>query len=167
MQSLWKLILVSFFFSFFSSAFAGTETNLASPVGYWQTIDDVTGKPRAIVKIWLTTTNDIYGRIIKIYPRPGHSENELCRACPGRYQNTPIKGMLIISNLRQEDSHHPLVWSKGKIFDPSNGKSYHCTLTVLDNGRVLNVRGYIGLPLFGRSQTWLRVTEPQDGTSGG
>ena len=48
-------------------------------------------------------------------------------------------------------------WSKGWIYDPDNGKRYRSRLTVLDDG-TLEVRGYIGSPMLGRSQVWRRYT---------
>jgi uncharacterized protein (DUF2147 family) len=48
-------------------------------------------------------------------------------------------------------------WSDGEILDPKNGKTYRCDIQLTDNGEKLNVRGYIGITLFGRSQTWERV----------
>jgi uncharacterized protein (DUF2147 family) len=51
-------------------------------------------------------------------------------------------------------------WSGGEILDPENGKSYRATLKLVDGGQTLVLRGYIGLPLFGRSQRWLRRTVP-------
>jgi uncharacterized protein (DUF2147 family) len=46
--------------------------------------------------------------------------------------------------------------STGKILDPDEGQVYQCRTALLDNGRKLEVRGYIGIPLFGWSQTWVR-----------
>jgi len=48
------------------------------------------------------------------------------------------------------------VWESGTIYNPEDGKTYSCTLTLLDN-KTLKVRGYVGLPLFGKTQIWKRV----------
>ena len=45
----------------------------------------------------------------------------------------------------------------GEILDPNNGKVYKVRLKPADGGKKLDVRGYIGAPLLGRTQTWIRV----------
>jgi uncharacterized protein (DUF2147 family) len=47
-------------------------------------------------------------------------------------------------------------WDEGKIYDPKSGKTYDCILKVKDNNKVLDIRGYVGLPMFGRTSTWTR-----------
>jgi len=49
------------------------------------------------------------------------------------------------------------VWEDGKILDPDNGTDYRLRLTPIEGGKKLEVRGYIGTPLLGRTQTWIRV----------
>jgi uncharacterized protein (DUF2147 family) len=44
----------------------------------------------------------------------------------------------------------------GDILDPESGSIYRCKFRLEENGKRLNVRGFIGLSLFGRTQTWLR-----------
>ena len=130
--------------------------NALTPVGYWKTIDDTTGKPRGIVQLWTMPDKTLVGKIIKIYPRPGHSPNEACHACQGDKHNQPIVGMVFMEQLKQ-DQDNSNKWTDGKILDPQNGKTYHCNLLVTEQGKTLRVRGYIGLPLFGRSQEWHKL----------
>lgn len=134
---------------FLTSAFAAPD----SPVGYWKTIDDITGKPKSIVHIWRTANNTLEGQVVKIFPSPGKTQSEICTACKGDKLNQPIVGMVILSGLQGNQTH----WKNGEILDPENGKSYSCSLRVADNGNLLDVHGYVGLPLLGRSQTWQRV----------
>ena len=134
---------------FLTTAFAAPET----PIGYWKTIDDVTGKPKSVVQIWETSDNTLMGKVIRIFPSPGKTEGELCTACKGENLNQPIVGMVILSGLQRQEEH----WKSGKILDPENGKTYNCSLRVANSGNQLDVRGYIGLPLLGRSQVWQRV----------
>lgn len=133
----------------------GYAASLDSPVGYWKTIDDVTGQPKAIMQLWVNSQNQLFGRVMKFFPGPGHDQNEVCKECTGSRHNQRIAGMVVLENMRQ-DKEAPLSWQGGTILDPKNGKSYHCNIQVIDNGKRLNVRGYIGLPLFGRTQTWIR-----------
>lgn len=130
-----------------------------SPVGYWKTIDDVTGKPKSILQI-TQSGGAIYGRITRIFPSPGKDENQVCEACTGARHNQRMLGMTILEGLKQE-AGNPNEWSGGSITDPKNGKTYRCKITVVDGGKKLNVRGYIGAPMFGRTQTWIRVSSPR------
>jgi uncharacterized protein (DUF2147 family) len=47
------------------------------------------------------------------------------------------------------------VWADGTIYDPKSGKTYSCKMTL--DGNSLKIRGYVGISLFGRSETWTRV----------
>lgn len=124
-----------------------------SPVGYWKTIDDVSGKPKSIIQIWQTDNQQLMGKVIKIFPKIGNDQAKLCSACKGDLHNQPIVGMTVLSGLKPKKEQ----WMNGRILDPENGKFYQCALHTLDNGKHLRVRGYIGLPLLGRSQTWERI----------
>ncbi|MFZ5972929.1 MAG: DUF2147 domain-containing protein [Bacteroidota bacterium] len=48
------------------------------------------------------------------------------------------------------------VWEEGTIYDPESGSTYSCTITMTDEN-TLDVRGYIGVSLFGRTDVWKRV----------
>jgi uncharacterized protein (DUF2147 family) len=70
----------------------------------------------------------------------------------------PVIGVQILSGLEPAEDH---VWTGGAIYDPASGNTYHCTLSLEGENR-LHLRGYIGVPLFGRTTTWIRVgTENQ------
>ena|SRR3990167_5029404 len=133
------------------STYAGAD----SPVGVWQTIDDVSGKPKAIVEIKKTSDNTLVGKIVKVFPQPGKEQKEVCVECKGERHNQPIVGMSIVSGLKAVEKNQ---WGKGEILDPANGKTYNCAMRLTDKGEKLTVRGYIGMPLLGRSQTWVRIT---------
>lgn len=125
-------------------------------VGYWRTIDDVTGKPKAIIKISESQDHTLRGQILKIFPRPGFDQNEVCAQCEGDKHNQRIVGMTVMNQLKlDKDNEH--LYTQGSILDPNNGKTYHCNVLLTQNGQQLEVRGYLGIPLFGRSQTWVRV----------
>lgn len=149
MKRIMKTCLLSFLFIILSSiTFASFA---ASPMGYWKTIDDVTGKAKSILKIE-GSPSDLTGTVVKLYP----GAMTVCSNCKGSLKGKPILGMTVMHGLKQ-DSSDANKWSGGTIFDPKNGQSYHCTITVSADGNRLEVRGYIGISLFGRSQTWIRV----------
>jgi uncharacterized protein (DUF2147 family) len=122
-----------------------------SPVGLWKNIDDASGKPRALIRI--TESNGaLLGKIEKVFPAPTEDPNPKCDKCEGANKNAPVVGLTILSGLTREGDEY----IGGQILDPDNGKVYRSKLRVTDNGKKLSVRGYIGVPVLGRSQTWLR-----------
>jgi uncharacterized protein (DUF2147 family) len=118
-------------------------------LGKWKTIDDISGKEKGVVEIF-EYKGKIYGRIIEIFE--ADKKHLKCEKCDGDDHNKPILGMNIIKGLSKNGD----IYDGGKIVDPKNGKSYHCKIA-LDGHDKLIVRGYIGIPLFGRSQTWIRI----------
>lgn len=137
---------------------AAPVTNSNSPVGFWKTIDDVTGKPKSIIQISEDENHQLIGTVIRIFPSPGKDENEVCAECKGSKHNQKIVGMEVLSGLKRGETN----WDGGQILDPENGKTYSCMLRTENNGLKLNVHGYIGMPLLGRSQVWERVPEPPE-----
>ncbi len=149
---LFKLLSTTVLATLFSvNVFAAAAAD--SPIGYWKTIDDKTGQPKSIVHIWQIDDQHLAGKVVRIYPKPGETQAKLCDACQGELHNQPVVGMQILADLTKEDAE----WQHGHILDPENGKIYQVSMRLGDNGRHLNVHGYIGIPLFGRTQTWDRV----------
>jgi uncharacterized protein (DUF2147 family) len=123
----------------------------ASPVGLWKNIDDESGKPKALIRI--TESNGVLsGKIEKLFREPGEEQNPKCDKCEGVQKNQPVLGMTILTGMRRDGDEY----DGGKILDPNNGKVYNSKLELIDSGKKLSVRGYIGIPLLGRSQTWIR-----------
>ena len=137
-----KKLLLTFALSFISVlSFAQIE-------GKWKTIDDETGKPKSIVEIWKKSDGKYYGKISQLLIKP---ENANCVACKDDRKNKPLLGLEIIRDLKKDGDE----FTGGSITDPKNGKSYKCTIT--KEGNKLNVRGYMGISLIGRTQTWLKA----------
>jgi uncharacterized protein (DUF2147 family) len=133
-----------------------------SPVGLWQTISDVDGKPRALVEI-RDAGGQLSGRIVGTL-RADEPPDKTCALCPGERKGQKLLGMTILSGLRRQGEGAEAVWTGGEILDPDNGRSYRVNLTLEDGGRTLRVRGYIGVSLLGRTQRWQRAA---DGAAGG
>ncbi len=150
-----KILVVAITSLFIGSVFAAEKSVDAfhSPVGYWKTIDDITGKPKSIVQVWRNSDQMLMAKVVKIFPENPADLNKTCTACQGDKHDQPIVGMVIMSGLKSAENQ----WGNGQILDPENGKTYKCTARLMENGKKLNVRGFIGLPMFGRSQTWERV----------
>lgn len=67
-------------------------------------------------------------------------------------RNTPAFGLVILKNFEKVKESY---WENGTIYDPNNGKTYKCNLTLKDKNN-LDVRGYIGFSLLGRTESWTR-----------
>jgi uncharacterized protein (DUF2147 family) len=122
-----------------------------SPVGLWKTIDDTTGKPGALIRI-TENQGELTGKIEKLFRSADEEANPKCVACTDARKNQPILGMTIVSGLKKNGDEY----GGGEILDPKNGKVYKSKLMVRDGGKKVEVRGFIGVPMFGRSQVWLR-----------
>lgn len=83
---------------------------------------------------------------------PADSPDRRCTECTDSRKNQLILGMTIINDLKKDGDK----WDGGRILDPENGKVYKCKMHLEDGGQKLVVRGYIGVSLLGRSQTWVR-----------
>ncbi len=122
-----------------------------SPVGLWKNVDDVTGKVKALIRI-TDNKGEMQGRIEKLFPAVGEDPNPKCDKCEGANKDQPVIGMLIMSGLKKDGDEY----NGGTILDPDNGKVYRSKMTLVESGKKLKVRGYIGMPMLGRSQVWLR-----------
>ena len=117
-------------------------------LGKWKTIDDTDGKTKSIVELYLKS-NKLCGKVIELLPE---ATSSICNNCPGDKAGKSLLDMDIIWNMEPKDQ----LWKGGQIIDPKDGKVYSCLIS-LENQDLLKVRGYIGFPLFGRSQFWQRV----------
>lgn len=102
----------------------------------------------------ISEVNGVYeGRIEQLLNRqPDDDPEGICRTCPGDRKGKPLVGMTILSGLKKDGD----IYAGGEILDPKNGKTYRCKTEVIEGGKKLNVRGFIGVSLIGRTQTWLR-----------
>ena len=123
---------------------------MPTPAGQWTTFSDATGKPETLVRIE-EKDGEFLGTVIKVLSI--NDPDPLCERCEGAQRNQPIVGMTILRGLRRESDG----FGGGTILDPDEGRIYRCTARLLDQGRKLEVRGYLGLPLFGRTQIWVRA----------
>jgi uncharacterized protein (DUF2147 family) len=122
-----------------------------SPVGLWKNIDDVTGKPKALIRI-SESNGVLQGKIEKLFRAADQEQNPKCDKCTDARKDQPILGMVFMSGLRKDGDEY----TGGEILDPDNGKVYKSKMELADGGKKLKVRGYIGVPMLGRSQTWVR-----------
>jgi uncharacterized protein (DUF2147 family) len=126
----------------------------STPAGLWKTIDDETKKEKSLVRI-SESAGVFSGKIEKLLD-PDSKPDAKCDKCTDERKDQPILGLPIIRNVKPNADDGSL-WDGGEILDPNNGKTYKVRLKPADGGKKLEVRGYIGAPLLGRTQTWLRV----------
>lgn len=136
-----------------STAPTAVPVDLSSPVGTWETIDDNTGKPKALVRI-SEVDGALQGTVVKVL-QSDQGPNPICAKCSGKRKDQPVLGMTIMWGLHKDGNQ----WDGGHILDPKTGHIYKCKLWLIDAGRQLKVRGYMGFALFGRTQVWIR--QPQ------
>lgn len=127
-----------------------TANNPDAVLGTW-----LTGSKKGHVQIYKQGTQ-YYGKIVWL-KEPNDPKTNQPRTdsnnSDAQKRRQPILGLV---NLRGFDHVSGNSWENGKIYDPENGKEYSCKLTLRDNN-TLDVRGYIGISLIGRTDTWVRV----------
>jgi uncharacterized protein (DUF2147 family) len=134
-----------------SSAIAWAATD--TPVGTWQQVDDETGKVKSIIQI-TDNNGELQAKVLQVLisedgPHP------VCKKCDGDKKDQPIEGMTIMWGVHKDGD----VWDGGKILDPKSGTVYKVKLSMADGGQKLDVHGYVGFSLLGRSQVWLRTQQ--------
>jgi uncharacterized protein (DUF2147 family) len=153
--SLLRLIILSLCLSVFLCA-ASVPLAAAEPTaaGLWEQVDESSGKAESWFRI--TERNGVYeGAIVKIFPRPGDDPNWVCDKCEGAERGAPVLGLMLIKGMRR----HGDTYEDGTIMDPRDGSVYHALMRLGPDGKKLEVRGYLGISLFGRSQTWNRLPD--------
>ncbi|MFC2131290.1 DUF2147 domain-containing protein [Bacteroidota bacterium] len=119
----------------------------------------------AVIGIWLTQDKDskieiykkgdkYYGKIIwlKEPNRKGKPKVDDKNPDPKK-QDRAIMGLVILKRFVYDDDYE---WEDGEIYDPKSGKTYSCNMELSKDKKTLEVRGYIGISLFGRTAVWTR-----------
>jgi uncharacterized protein (DUF2147 family) len=143
-----RFLAVALFCTIRFAAFAAEPT----PTGLWRTVDDKTGEPRGLVRLY-EEAGQIFGKIYKsLDPKDA---KERCDLCNDERRNQPVIGMVFLRWMRKSGGEY----TGGDILDPDTGMVYRCKFRMSEQGRKLVVRGYVGMALFGRSQTWIREAD--------
>lgn len=134
-------------------AAVGSVSAQNTPVGVWKTIDDKTQTERAQIRI--TEAGGVYsGKIEKLLAADA-KQDAVCDKCSDDRKDKPIVGMEIIRGVKRADAEN--TWDGGTILDAGEGKVYKVRIQAADGGKKLEVRGFVGMPMLGRTQTWIRV----------
>ncbi|MFA6234660.1 MAG: DUF2147 domain-containing protein [Bacteroidota bacterium] len=133
------------------SLFAVAQTAEADRViGNWLVQDK-----KAKIQIF-KRNNQYFGKIVWLKePNDAQGKPKLDKENPE--ENLRTRPLIGLEMLREFVYDEDLVWEDGEIYDPKNGKTYSCKMTMTEDGKTLDVRGYIGISLLGRTQIWTRI----------
>ncbi len=132
---------------------SGLAAAQATPAGLWKTIDDDGKTEKSLVRV--TDNGGMYSARIEKVVNPA-KQTAVCDKCSDERKGQPLVGLNIIRNVKAAEGESNL-WDGGDILDPEDGKVYKVRLKLADGGKKLDVRAYIGAPILGRTQTWIRM----------
>jgi uncharacterized protein (DUF2147 family) len=131
---------------------SGRPSDLTA-AGLWEQVDEKTGKTHAWFRIM--EREGVYeGTIVRVLSMPD-SPKISGRSSSSEKNEGSYQGMTLIRRMRRNgNSYHG-----GTITDPRDGSVYSAQMQLSPDGQKLEVRGYMGIPLFGRSQIWNRLPD--------
>ena len=137
-----------------------TSVAAAEPTaaGLWQKTED--GKP--VVWVLIVDHNGVFeGAFAKMFPKPGEKSDFACNKCEDDRKDKPLLGLSFIRDMKRKSS---LEYEGGNILDPRDGSIYHALMSVSEDGQTLHLRGYIGIPMLGKTEDWSRVPDKEIAT---
>jgi uncharacterized protein (DUF2147 family) len=126
----------------------------ATPAGLWKTIDDETKKEKSLIRI--SESGGVFTGKLEKFLDPETKADVVCDKCSDERKDKPIMGMTIIRSVKK-NADEAAQWDGGDILDPNKGKVYKVLLKPIEGGKKMELRAYIGAPILGRTQTWIRV----------
>jgi uncharacterized protein (DUF2147 family) len=139
-----------------STAAQSSTAGQPSAEGLWEQVDEQTGKAESWFRIY--KKGDVYeGQIVKMFPKPGEDPDKewRCDKCQGEDKGAPVLGMALIKGMKRNG----LAYEDGTITDPRDGSVYRALMNLSPDNKTMEMRGYLGISLFGRSQTWRRLPD--------
>jgi uncharacterized protein (DUF2147 family) len=141
-----------------AAALAAPATPAGEPtaIGLWEQVDEKSGKPESWFSI--VEKDGVYvGTIVKMFQKPGDPppESWRCTKCEGAEKDAPVLGLALIKGMKRTG----LKYEDGTIMDPRDGTVYRALMELSPDNKRLEVRGYLGIALLGRSQMWNRLPD--------
>jgi len=121
------------------------------PTGIWKNIDDEDGEVKSHLEVYWED-GVLKAKVAELLD---NATVTVCKKCKGDKKNKPLVGMEIMWGLTADGENE---WAGGTIMDPKKGKEYKCRIELEEEDK-LKVRGYVGVPAFGRSQYWYRLKD--------
>ena len=149
-------LTIAAFVSLSSAAWGAPAGGEPTAVGLWEQVDEKTRKAESWFDI--VEKDGIYGgTIVKMFQKPGEPppESFRCTKCEGAEKNAQVLGLMLIKGMKRKG----LRYEDGTIMDPRDGTVYRAVMQLSPDGTQLEVRGFLGLELLGRSQIWKRLPD--------
>ena len=146
--------------AFVAAAFAVLMASLGAKAeapptaaGFWETYDK-DGKPQG----WFLVAEKggiFSARLVKGFPKPGEPLQLTCTKCPGERKGAQMMGLTLFYGFKRDG----LAYADGHVIDPRDGKIWNAKMDLSEDGQTLDVHGYWGVSLLGKSVIWKRLPD--------